>query len=79
MTLKLRNRRFRNKPNSHTFSNFNFEKLDLKKNEIFRILKISKMGSALKTESKTVFGDTSASLTRSVSYHVLVNDHEYAI
>ena len=38
------------------FQIFKFEKLDLKKNEIFTILKISKMESALKTESKTVFG-----------------------
>ena len=41
---------------SNFFQIFNFEIFDLKKYEIFTILKISKMESALKTESKTVFG-----------------------
>ena len=39
------------------FEILNFEKFDLKKiYKVFTIFKISKMKSALKTESKTVFG-----------------------
>ena len=37
------------------FETFDFEIFNLKKYEIFRILKISEMDSTLKTESTTVF------------------------